>query len=157
MKPKFLAISVLLVVLGLSACGGAKATSVPVSASDIARLPADKTFEIDLTRNGSVYVFDDKDTDFSRVTMHTASGVQTLADLLTMSDMSPEGGLVVGTLDDMGGYLPIQVSATKKYNCGVACKCDGRAACREMRQDKACVDKMACNKETGSCTCVAKP
>lgn len=155
MKP--ITIAILVVMLCLTACGGTKATSVPISASDISKLPSDKMFEIDLTHNGSVYVFDDKDTDFTRVTMRTATGVQTLAELLKTADMSPEGGLIVGTIDDMGDYLPTQVSAAKKYDCGVVCKCNGRAACKEMRNDRACVDKMACNKSTGSCTCVAKP
>jgi len=88
MKRIVSAISLLAVVLGLSvsptSCGEETET---VSAATISALPPGKTSEIDLTHKdllgkGTVYKFDDAGSDFSRVTIRTAAGVKTLADLV---------------------------------------------------------------------------
>src|SRR6266571_960071 len=99
MKKTAIAISLLAILLGLTAaqnkCGGTKTKTV--SAATIAELPPGKTLEIDLTRKGTVYKFNDPGTDFSRVTIRTTAGVNTFSDLLKRSETSVRRGLVLGT------------------------------------------------------------
>jgi len=158
MKIIAIASSLLTVVLGLSvlqSCGGTKTETV--SAAAIAKLPPGKTFEIDLTKKGTVYKFDDAGTDFSRVTVRTAAGVKSFADLLKESNTSPRGGLRLGTPNDMRDHLPLSGGGTIKYDCGVFCKCDGTTDCMDLILSGKCGDDMWCSSETSSCFCTAKP
>jgi hypothetical protein len=78
--------------VSLSGCGTRTKT---VSAATIGQLPPGKTFEIDLTRGGTIYEFNDASTDFRRVTIRTSAGVKTFADLLKASNTSVRTGLVL--------------------------------------------------------------
>jgi hypothetical protein len=159
MKTKAAAAPVLAVVLLLSVslvgCAGTKTETV--SAATIAALPPGETFEIDLTRQGTIYKFDDPGTDFGRVTLRTAEGVKTFGDLLRESKTSLQGGLVLGTLDDMRDNLPTSTGGTTNFDCGVFCKCDGTADCVDMILQGKCSDEIWCSSVTpGRCFCVAK-
>jgi|SRR5688572_20090996 len=172
MKPKVLAISVLLVVFGLNACGGTatptraypptnttKAERQSVPASTITDLPVGKTFDVDLTRNGTVYVLD-ADTDFSRVTIQTGDGVKNFAEVLQAAEVDFRGDIVVGTPNDMRDYLPTEFGAPGgDYDCGsVSCKCNGLINCLDMITDDKCQPEggFSCNPDTGNCFCSPK-
>ena len=164
MKTLAIATSVLVGVLGLSVpqnkTGVTKTKAVP--AASVAKLPPGKTYEIDLTRSGTIYKFDAGNTDFSRVTIRTATGVRNYADLLKMSGMSFRGSLLVGTPADMGNYLshlphPKGGTGTPNYDCGaIACKCNGIVDCLKLIFSGSCFDPLSCNPETGNCFCQAK-
>lgn len=157
MKPIAIAMSFLVVILSLSACGRTKAKSLSVSAATISQLPSGQTYEIDLTKRGTVYAFSDKDTDFSRVTIRTDAGVRTFADLLKASNTSLDRGLIIGTLNDMRDYVPTSGGTTTNYDCGVICKCDGGQDCINMIVDGKCTNEIWCSSASSSCFCVAKP
>jgi hypothetical protein len=160
MKTITIAISLLTVVFGLSLmqnrCGSTKTNSV--SAATVANLPTGKTYEIDLTRNGTVYRFNDADTDFNRVTIRTAGGVTTFNDLLKMSNTRARGRLLVGTTADLRNRnLPTSTGDPTNFVCGVICKCDGALDCVSMLGSGRCQPEGWCNLDTGSCFCVALP
>ena len=74
--------------MSLTSCGEETET---VSAATTSALPPGKTFVIDLTHKdflgkGTVYKFGDASTDLGRVTIRTAAGVKTFADLLKGTD-----------------------------------------------------------------------
>src|SRR5688572_28602523 len=127
--PLLLAVAFGLTV-SLTNCSGTRTETV--SAATIAELPPGKTFEIDLTHKGTVYRFADANTDFSRVTIRTAAGVKTFADLLKESNTSLRGGLVLGTPDDMRNHLPTSTGGTTNFDCGVFCKCNDTADCIDL-------------------------
>jgi hypothetical protein len=157
MKKIAIATSILAVILGLgvsqNGCGATKIKTV--SPATIATLPPGKTFEIDLTRKGTVYDFNMPGTDFSRVTIRTPEGVKNFADLLKGANTSLRGGVVLGTPDDMRDHLPTTTRGTH-YDCGVFCKCDDTIDCLNMILDGKCSDVIWCSKSTDSCFCVAK-
>lgn len=165
MKRAAIATSLLAVVVGFDlSCGGTKTKTVSggtetetVSAATIATLPPGKTFEIDLTRNGKVYRFNDEGTDFSRVTIRTAAGTKIFADMLKGANTSLRGGLVLGTPADMRNHLPTSTGGTTNFDCGVFCKCDGQADCISLILSGKCGDDYWCSSATTSCFCTAKP
>lgn len=142
-------------IMSLTNCGGAKIEIV--SAATIAELPPGKTFEIDLTHKRAVYKFDDSNTDFSRVTIRTAAGVKTFADLLKESNTSLRGALVLGTPDDMRNHLPTSTGGTTNFDCGVFCKCNDTNDCLDLILSGKCGSEFWCSSDTPSCFCVAKP
>lgn len=157
MKRIAIATSLLAVVVGLSVsqCGGTRTKTV--SAATIAKLPPGKTFEIDLTHKGPVYKFDAAGTDFRRVTIRTAAGIKTFADLLKGSSTSLRGGLVLGTPADMRNHLPTSTGGTTRFDCGVICKCNDTNDCLDLIVSGKCGDEFWCSEDTDSCFCVAKP
>lgn len=150
----------LLVALGsvalLTNCGGLQTRAV--SAASIAELPAGKTLEIDLTRKGTVYEFNDPGTDFSRVGVRTTAGVKPFAEQLQQSNTSPRERLVLGRPEDMRHHLPPLVGDTAtSYDCGVVCKCDDTTDCVDLILSGKCGDDMWCSSTTNACFCTAKP
>lgn len=160
MKTIAIGISLLAAILGFSfsqsKCSGTKTKTV--SAASITKLSPGKTLEIDLRRKGTVYKFNDSDTDFSRVTLRTADGVKSFSELLKTSNTSVKGGLVLGALDDMRNHLPSTTSTTN-FDCGVICKCTGALDCLSMIGQGKCGGAAWCNTDPdiSSCYCVAKP
>ncbi|MHB8912454.1 MAG: hypothetical protein ACYC42_07365 [Lysobacter sp.] len=149
----------LLAALGASAllthCGGLQTRAV--SAANIAELPAGKTLEVDLTRKGTVYEFNDPGTDFSRVSVRTTAGVKPFAEQLKESNTSLRGGLVLGRPGDMRLHLPPLVGdTTTSYDCGVFCKCDDTTDCVDLILSGKCGDDMWCSSTTSACFCTAK-
>jgi hypothetical protein len=141
--------------VSLNGCGTTKTKTV--SAATIAQLPPGKPFEIDLTRSGTVYNFNDAGTDFSRVTVRTSAGVKTFARLLKASNTSVRAGLVLGRPDDMRDHLPPLGGGTTNYDCGVFCKCTGQADCISLILSGKCGDDYWCSSSTDNCFCTAKP
>jgi len=139
----------------LTNCAGTRTKTV--SAATIAELPPGRTFEIDLTRKGTVYKFDDANTDFSRVMIRTAAGVKTFADLLKESNTSLRGGLVLGTPDDMRNHLTTSTGNATNFDCGVFCKCNDTNDCIDLIVSGKCGGEFWCSSDTPSCFCVAKP
>ena len=134
-----------MIIFALSACGGTttQAQKVNVSALNIANLPPDKSFEIDLTKNGSLYVFNDKDIDFSRVTIRTDASVVNFADMLKTADINLTTGFILGTPDDMRDYYSGLKDGSNgnvsEYKCGsFACKCDDTGDCMKMMVENNC-------------------
>ena len=139
----------------LSHCGGLQTRSV--SAASVAALPAGETLEVDLTRAGTVYEFNDPGTDFSRVTVRTAAGVRPFAEQLKASNTGSRGGLVLGRPGDMRYHLPpLSGNTTASYDCGVFCKCDDTTDCVDLINSGKCGDDMWCSSTTESCFCTAK-
>lgn len=127
MKKIPVAISLFAIALGsialLTNCAGLQTRAV--SAGDVAAMPAGEVLEVDLTRKGTVYEFNDPGTDFSRVSVRTTAGVKPLGDQLKESETSLRGGLVLGRPEDMRLHLPpLAGDTTTNYDCGVFCKCD---------------------------------
>jgi hypothetical protein len=146
----------LAVVVALSvSLNGCATKTRTVSATTIGQLPPGKTFEVDLTRGGTVYRFDDPRTDFSRVSVRTSKGVKTLAELLKASNTSVRTGLVLGRPEDMRDHLP-PTGGTSAYDCGVFCKCTGQADCISLILSGKCSDDYWCSKDTDNCFCTAK-
>jgi len=128
-----------------------------VSAATIARLSPGKTYEIDLTHSGTIYLFDDEGTDFSRVTIRTAAGIQTFGDLLRTSNTSLKGGLLVGTPADMRTHLPASKPVKTNYKCSALfCTCNGIVDCTKLIFSGHC-GGVWCGKGTGTCICTALP
>jgi len=157
---KTIAIATLLLALVLAASGQQSRSTTrikSVSAATVARLGPGKTYEIDLTRKGTVYRFNAEGTDFSRVTIRTAAGVKTFAELLKMSNTRLKGRIVVGTPADMRNHLPRSRGGTTHFDCGVFCKCDGTLDCIDLIVSRRCGGEIWCSDVTDSCFCVAKP
>jgi hypothetical protein len=159
---KTITIATLLLAVALSfglmqnKCGGTKTKTV--SAAVITKLPPGKSFEIDLTRNGTIYKFDEPDTDFSRVTVRTVGGLRIFADLLKESNTSLRRGLVLGTPSDMRNHLPTSKGGgTIHFDCGVICKCNDTNDCLDLILGGNCSTEFWCSRDTESCFCVAKP
>jgi hypothetical protein len=133
--------------------------TVTVSAATIAKLAPGKTYEIDLTRKGTIYKFNVAGTDFKRVTIRTAAGVKTFAELLKVSNTSLSGTLVVGTPADMRNHIPKTAVAVRQFDCGaISCKCEGFGDCIDLILSARCQGgTFWCNPETGRCFCMAKP
>lgn len=156
MRTMSMAASLLAVVAGwgVSGCAGTKTETV--SAASVARLPPGETLEIDLTRPGTVFEFPDPDTDLGRVTVRTAAGVGTFADLLKASETSLAGGLLLGTPADMRDHLPTSTGGAVGFDCGVFCKCNDTNDCIDLILSGKCSDEFWCSSETSACFCVAK-
>jgi len=159
MKTKALATLLLAVVVvfsaWLSSCGRTRTETV--SAATLSQLPASKTLEIDLTKPGTVYTFEEPRTNFSRVTLRTAAGVKPFADLLQASHTSLRGGLVLGTPRDMRNHLPTAPGGTTTFDCGVFCQCNGGSACLDLIVSGKCGSAFWCSQDTNSCFCVVEP
>lgn len=158
MKTVAIATTLLAIFLALapSECGGTKTKTV--SAATIAKLPPGQTFEANLTRKGTVYHFKDANTDFSRVTIRTASGVEKFSELLKASNMRPRGGLLLGTPANMRTRLVGSTGGTTHYTCGIFCNCDGADDCTRLLLDDKCdVKYFWCDDKTGHCICIPKP
>lgn len=154
--PSAASLLAVLAVLGTSLLGCPKGRVETVSASSIAALPPGQTFEVDLTRGGTVYQFAG-DADFSRVTLRTATGAMSFGDLLKESSTSVRGGVVVGTTDDMRDHLPPSTGGATNFDCGVFCKCNDTVDCLDMIVQGKCGGEIWCSSDTPSCFCVAKP
>jgi hypothetical protein len=171
MKSKTIAFSVLISVFALTACGGlttqsptstTKPRSESVSASTINNLPVDKTFDIDITRRGTVYVID-PNVDFSHVIIQTNAGIKNFGDVSRESDMRPRGKLVVGTFADVSDYVFADVDKTTaesgNHLCGVFCRCTGVRDCLDMvfvKQECDTNREFFCSEDGSGCTCLAK-
>lgn len=128
-----------------------------ISAATIAKLPPGETYEVDLTRNGTLYKFKDEGTNFSRVTIRTAAGVKSFDDLLKLSH-SPRGRLLLGTTADIRSQnIAMSTGGTTKFDCGGVCKCNGIRDCVDMFSSGSCSTESWCNLDTGNCFCVARP
>jgi hypothetical protein len=122
-----------------------------------------QTLEIDLTRSGTVYLLEDS-VDSSRISVRSAAGVKSLADLLRMSNTSLRGGLVLGTSNDMRDRSTTSTGRTHSYDCGPAvCKCGksdpgpyGLGDCIAMIEER-CIrgDIWWCSEF--HCFCIPKP
>jgi hypothetical protein len=155
MKRIALALSLPAALFILTACRGTRTERV--SAATIAQLPPGKTFDIDLTRAGTIYTFKDAGTDFSRVTVRTSAGVANFADLLKRSNTNFNGGLLLGRPGDMRDHLPIKGGSTTNFDCGVFCKCSGLNDCIDLIVAQKCGDDLWCSESTDNCFCTAKP
>ena len=168
MKNIAIATSLLVTILGVGVsqygCAGTETkTESPATQTKIVlpatidKMPPGKTFDIDLTRKGTIYNFDGTATDFSRITIQTTKGVRNLADLLRESKTDLKGGVVLGTSHDMRNHLSIRTTSGTNYDCGVFCKCDDTVDCIGMILDGKCAEgtEFWCS-DSGSCYCVAK-
>ncbi len=126
-----------------------------VSAASISRLGAGKTYQVDLTRKGTVYRFDAEHADLNRVSIRTAGGAKTFGELLKMSNTTLKGSVLVGRLADMRSHLPVSRAGGEHFDCGVVCRCDGTADCIDMIVNGSCSDEIWCTENF--CYCVAKP
>ncbi len=160
MKKISIAITLLVIAFGLSL--GQKTTAPAkrktVSAATISRLPAGKTYELDLTRKGTIYDFNGEATDFSRVTVRTAAGLKTMAELLKTSESHGKGQLTVGSPADMRGpkLSPSRIGGgTTNFTCsGLFCGCTGDVDCNNMFSGGACGSIAWCYNDR--CYCVAR-
>ena len=161
---KKIAIAITLLVIAFSFTLAQKTTTAAkrktVSAATIAKLPAGKTYDVDLTRKGTIYNFTGDGTDFGRVTVRTAAGVKTMAELLKQSNTSLKGQLALGTPADLRGQK-LNTSrtggGTANFTCsGLFCGCSGDADCNDMFSGGACGSIAWCNLDTGRCYCVAR-
>jgi len=157
MKTINIATSLFVIVLGLNvspnSCGRKKIETV--SSATIAKLPPGKTYELDLTRKGTLYRFKDAGTDFSRVTIRTAKGVKNFGDVLRRTNIGLIGGLIIGRPDDMRNHLGTTTISRNNYDCGaVSCKCDNTIDCINMILDGKCSDEIWCSDVTPSCFCI---
>jgi hypothetical protein len=140
----------------LSGCVGRTGTTVVT----VPELPPGKTFEANLTQNNlsgrrTVYVFA-PNTNFSRVTIRTVTGVKNFGYLLRRSKTSVKRGVVLGTPTDMRDYLPTSGISTN-YDCGsVTCQCEGEADCISLILSGKCGDEYWCSKATDYCYCDVK-
>jgi hypothetical protein len=132
--------ALLAIAFGLTALltGGGGTRTETVSAATINQLPPGKSLEIDLTRKGTVYKFDD-DVDLSRVSIRSAAGARSFADLLNDPASRPRA-LILGTTGDIRDLLPVNTGGTTvHFDCGsVTCKCDGPADCIDMHASGRC-------------------
>jgi hypothetical protein len=159
---KKIAIAITLLVIAFSFSLGQKTTapakSRTVSAATIARLPAGKKYEVDLTRKGTIYNFNGDGTDFSRVTVRTTAGVKTMAELLKQSGANVKGNLAVGTPADLRGLKlgPSRTGGgTVNFTCsGLFCGCTGDVDCNNMFSGGACGSIAWCYNDR--CYCVAR-
>lgn len=128
-----------------------------VSAATISRLPAGRTYEVDLRNKGTLYNFEGNATDFSRVTVRTAAGVKTLAELFNQSKTDTKGPLTIGTPGDLRTLKLKTASAALNYSCeGIFCGCSGDKDCNDMFSGAACGPIAWCNENTGKCYCIAR-
>jgi hypothetical protein len=159
---KKIAIAITLLVIAFSFTLAQKTTTAAkrktVSAASIAKLPAGKTYEVDLTRKGTIYNFNGDATDFSRVTVRTTAGVKTMAELLKQSEANVKGQVMVGTPSDMRGQKlsPTRIGGgTVNFNCsGIICGCTGDVDCNNMFSGGACGNIAWCY--NNRCYCVAR-
>lgn len=142
----------------LNGCGENTEKTETVSAATISELPPGKTFEVDLTKKGTVYRFNDAGTDFSRVTIRTTAGVKNFGELLKAASTNVGRGVVLGTPDDMRNHLPPGAGSggTTNYDCGIQCKCDGTTDCMALILAGKCAEDLWCS-DTGACYCTPKP
>lgn len=140
--------------MALAGCGGTRTKNV--SAASIAQLPAGTSYEIDLTRKGTVYRFDDPGTDFNRVAVRTAAGVKTLGSLLEASKASARKGVSLGRTDEMRDHLTVSTGGTSNFDCGVFCKCDDTTDCIDLILSGKCGIDFWCSSDTAACFCTAK-
>ena len=157
MKRVVVAIFLAVVLVSQIKCAGARVTTV--AAATIAALPPGTMFEVDLTRNGTVYDFKDAGTDFSRVAVRTTEGVQAFSEVLKGSETNLRGGLVLGTPADMRNHLPkVAAGGNAGYTCGVFCNCDDVDDCTKLLLSGECsAGYFWCDSITLRCFCVAKP
>lgn len=156
-------ISALVFAVGAAAsvthCGGG-AQVRSVAATSITDLPAGQTYDIDLTRGGTIYMFEDPaTTDLSRVMVRTSQGLRPFADVLKASNTDLRGGLLLGRPGDMRDHLPTgsgSGTGTSNYDCGVFCKCDNPGDCGALIVSGKCSDDYWCSSTTSSCFCTAK-
>lgn len=158
MKPLSIVVSLALAigsVAVLTHCGGLQTRSV--SAADIAALPVGQNMEVDLTRAGTVYEFNDPALDYARVNVRTSAGVMPLAEALRQTVTSARGGLLLGRPADMRDHLPpLSGNTAASYDCGVFCKCDDTTDCVDLILSGKCGDDMWCSSTTSACFCTAK-
>ena len=159
---KKIAIAITLLVIAFSFSLAQKTTTPvkrkAVSSATIAKLPAGKTYEVDLTRKGTIYNFNGDGTDFSRVTVRTTAGVKTMAELLKQSGANVKGQLLVGTPADLRGQKlsPSRPGGgTTNFTCsGLFCGCTGDVDCNNMFSGGACGSIAWCYNDR--CYCVAR-
>ena len=162
MRKMVIAITFLAIVFSLSLGQKTQTTTKrkTVTAANIASLPSGKSYEIDLRNKGTVYEFKDSATDFSRVSVRTATGVKTMAELVEQSKTDTKGGLTIGMPADLRG---LKMSTSRigggglNFNCsGLFCECTGDTDCNNMFSGSACSSFAWCNLNTGKCYCVAR-
>ncbi len=127
---------------------------IRIAADDIARLPARKNFLVDLTRPRVVYEFDSKSPpiDFTRITVHSASGDSTIEAWLKTYLPSKAGGswksgrLRIGAAKDLGFFGIRHPGGFQHYNNDGEghCDCDGEDDCIGMFNGSACIDNGVC-------------
>ena len=138
----------------ITGCSGTAIATV--SPSTISQLPAGQSFEIDLTRSGTVYKFNGPSIDFGRVSIRTSEGVRNFGETLKATNTSLEGEILLGTPGDMRDYLPVKTGEAEKADCGpVACKCENKKQCDDMVKNGECTDTW-CSSATGTCYCTPK-
>jgi len=156
MKTFVIATVLLVLVVAVSGQANKRAVKIKtVSARSISHLGAGKTYQVDLTRKGTVYRFDAEHSNLSRVSIRTAAGAKTFAELLKMSNTPLKGFVLVGRLTDMRSHLPVSRGGGEHFDCGVVCRCDGAADCMDMVINGHCSDEIWCTETF--CYCVAMP
>ena len=154
MKRIALAAPLLALVLGsialLTNCGGLQTRSV--SAATIAALPAGEALEVDLTRKGTVYEFNDPDTDFSRVSVRTAAGTALFAERLAQSSIPAPGrgwcsGGPMTCATTCLRSAAIRPPATTAVSCASAM---ARPTCIYLILSGKCGDDMWCSSTTNA-------
>jgi hypothetical protein len=166
MKMSVLTTSILTLFLGLtlaqSKCNQVKTKTV--SAQTIANLPPGKTYEIDLTRKGTIYDFKDPNTDFSRVTLRSATDVRTFTELLKMSNATVKKHWVIGNAKDLAKTILRSGAGGgggSNYQCGsFICSCRGLSDCFDMAGSDNCVGHTWCNPDpdlSQICYCIMPP
>ncbi|MET0755182.1 MAG: hypothetical protein ABWY31_03575 [Pseudoxanthomonas sp.] len=148
-------------VVSLASC--ARTKTEKVSAAAIAALPAGKSFDVDLTRAGTLYQFETAGTDLSRVSVRTAAGTRTLGELLKATNAEVGSGLLLGRPEDFRENLPPSIKppaagTVAQYDCGaVACKCDSTLDCIDLILDGKCAGDFTCSTQTSNCYCTPRP
>lgn len=127
---------------------------VGVTAKTVAAQPTGKSYQLDLTRKGTIYNLA-AGVDYSRVQIHTSKGDMTMAELLKKTGKTVSGKLRVGLTSDIKGQklaLARVGGVALNYNCeGILCTCTGDVDCNDMFTKEACGDIAACDER--GCWC----
>ncbi|TLY17382.1 MAG: hypothetical protein E6K69_02185 [Nitrospirae bacterium] len=134
-------------------------TTIRVTATDIAKLPAKTPYILDLTRQGVIYECDSTAAriDFSRVAVRTAKATTPIATLMNgplKSRVTSQWSSSRFRMGSSSSFGRIKVGPRgTNFSCeGAQCTCTGDADCNDMFSSGVCGDIAVCN-ETG-CTCL---
>lgn len=143
---------------------------IRIAADDIARLPARKSYLVDLIRPRVVYEFDSKShpIDFTRITVHSASGDSSIEAWLKTHLPSKAGGswksgrFRIGAAKDLSFFGVRHPGGSQRYNNDGEghCDCDGEDDCIGMFNGSACIDKGVCiddDPQRPRCYCRCNP
>jgi hypothetical protein len=127
---------------------------VQITSKSIAGRRADQPYLLDFTRKGTIYTLA-KGSDYSRVSVHTATGDRQMSELLRGRTI--KGSLIVGLTNDLRGQkLGLsRPTGTVNFNCDdpLVCTCTGDADCNDLFVSGKCGDLTGCDTGEGNCWC----